>query len=125
MPKFFICKNHCRNLVELIEDKGGPMVCCGEKMTELTPNTVEASKEKHLPAVSFSGDTLTVNVGSVPHPMGEDHYISFVFVETANGGQRKLLKIGSEPTCKFAFADDKPIAAYAYCNLHGMWKTEL
>jgi len=94
-------------------------------MTELIPNTVEASAEKHLPAVTVSGDTLIVNIGSTPHPMESAHYISFVYVETASGGQRKCLKIGSAPTCTFSFIEDKPIAVYAYCNLHGMWKTEL
>ena len=123
-PKFYLCKL-CGNLLGLIENKGGAMTCCGQPVTELVPNTVEASLEKHLPVASLSGDTLTVNVGSAPHPMGEDHYIGFVFVETENGGQRKYLKIGGEPTCKFVFTGDKPTAVYAYCNLHGMWKSAL
>ena len=121
-PRFFIC-GRCGNLIGVIENKGGLLVCCGQNMTELVPNTVEASQEKHLPAVSMSGDAMAVSVGSAPHPMGEDHYISFVYVETENGGQRKHLKIGGEPICKFTFIDDKPIAVYAYCNLHGLWKT--
>ena len=122
--KFFICK-HCGNLVGLIEDRGVPLVCCGEAMSELVANTVEASTEKHLPDVTVSGDSMTVKIGSVPHPMEEEHYISFVFVETEQGGQRKLFKSGAAPQLKFCFVDDKPIAVYAYCNLHGMWKTEV
>ena len=122
--KFYICKN-CGNMVGLIEDKGIPMVCCGEVMTEIVANTVEASVEKHLPSVTVSGDSLTVKVGSVPHPMEEAHHISFVYIETDRGGQRKCLKIGEEPKFTFTFSDDKPIAVYAYCNLHGMWKTEV
>ena len=121
--KFFICK-HCGNLTGLIEDKGIPMVCCGEKMDELVPNTVEASTEKHLPAVTVSGDSMVVRVGSAPHPMEDRHHIAFVYVETGRGGQRKCLKIGEEPKVVFRFSDDEPAAVYAYCNLHGLWKTE-
>ena len=101
------------------------MVCCGGKMAELKPNTVEASTEKHLPAVTAAGDVLEVQVGSVPHPMEEDHFIGFVYAETGKGGQRKCLKAGEEPKLAFGFCEDKPVAAYAYCNLHGLWKTEI
>ena len=112
-------------MIGLIEDKGVPMVCCGEEMAELVANTVEASLEKHLPDISLSGDSVNVKVGSVPHPMEEAHHISFVYVETERGGQRKCLKIGEEPQTSFVFSDDKPVAVFAYCNLHGMWKTEI
>ena len=122
--KFYICK-HCGNMVGLIRDEGVPMVCCGENMTELVPNTVEASVEKHLPVVTVNGDAITVAVGGAPHPMEEAHHITFIYVETERGGQRKCLKVGEEPKLSFAFSDDKPIAVYAYCNLHGLWKTEL
>jgi len=122
--KFYICK-HCGNMVGLIDDKGVPMVCCGENMTELVSNTVEASVEKHLPAVNVSGGSLSVQVGSTPHPMENEHHIVFVYVETERGGQRKCLKVGEEPKLTFSFVDDKPIAVYAYCNIHGMWKTEI
>ncbi|MCL2019525.1 MAG: desulfoferrodoxin [Oscillospiraceae bacterium] len=122
--KFFICK-HCGNLIGLIDNKGVPMSCCGEKMTELVPNTVEASTEKHLPVAAVSGNSINVKIGSVAHPMEEKHYIQFVYIETERGGQRKCLKIGEEPDLTFCFADDKPVAVYAYCNLHGLWKTAL
>ena len=122
--KFFRCRR-CGNLVGLINDGGAPMICCGEKMVELEPNTVEASGEKHLPDVTVSGNSISVQIGSVAHPMENDHHITFVYVETENGGQRKLLKIGDEPKASFAFSDDKPLAVYAYCNLHGLWKTEI
>ena len=122
--KFFICK-HCGNMIGLINDEGVPMICCGEKMTELFPNTVEASTEKHLPDVQVSGDSICVQVGSAPHPMEEGHHITFVYVETECGGQRKCLKMGSEPKLSFSFVDDKPVAVFAYCNLHGLWKTVL
>ena len=122
--KFFICK-HCGNLIGMIENKGVPMICCGEEMTELVPNTVEASMEKHLPVVTVSGNTIEVTVGSVLHPMEEAHHIDFIYVETEHGGQRKCLKVGQTPKAVFSFEEDKPKAVYAYCNLHGLWKTEI
>ena len=122
--KFFICER-CGNIIGLIKDSGVPMICCGEKMSELVANTVEASAEKHLPDVNISGDSMKVQVGSVLHPMEEGHHIAFVYVETEKGGQRKSLKIGEDPKTSFAFSDDKPVAVYEYCNLHGLWKTEI
>jgi len=122
--KFFICK-HCGNLTGSIINKGVPMMCCGEKMAELVPNTVEASTEKHLPVVTVSENRLNVVVGSTAHPMEEAHHITFVYVETERGGQRKCLKVGEEPKLDFCLINDKPIAVYAYCNLHGLWKTDI
>ena len=122
--KFFIC-NKCKNLIGLIEGKGIPMVCCGDKMPELVPNTVDASSEKHLPEIVVVGNNVKVQVGSVVHPMVDEHYVHFIYVETEHGGQRKCLKPGSEPIAEFSFMNDKPIAVYGYCNLHGLWKTEV
>ena len=122
--KFFICKR-CGNMFGLIHDSGVPIICCGEKVSELVPNTVEASKEKHLPAIEVSGDRINVQIGSVLHPMEKEHHITFVYLETEHGGQRKSLKVGDEPKVSFVVANDKPVAAYAYCNLHGFWKTEI
>lgn len=122
--KFFVCK-HCGNFVGMVSDKGVPLVCCGEKMQELVPNTVEASNEKHLPDVKVTGDTVEVQVGSVPHPMEEKHHITFIYLQTEHGGQRKGLKVGGEPKAVFKLVDDKAVAVYEYCNLHGLWKTEI
>ena len=123
--KFFICK-HCGNLIGSIKDVGVPMACCGENMIELEANTVEASTEKHLPVVAASGDgAISVKVGSAPHPMEGAHHIVFVYVQTEHGGQRKCLKAGEKPDLSFSFIDDKPVAVFAYCNLHGLWKTEI
>ena len=121
---FFICK-HCGNMVGLIDNHGVPMVCCGEKMAELIPNTVDASTEKHLPQVEISNDIITVQVGSIPHPMEDAHNIHFIYVETERGGQRKCLKMGEAPKTVFCVCDDKPVAVYAYCNLHGLWKAKI
>ena len=122
--KFYICK-HCGNIITKIEDSTVPVVCCGEKMSELVPNTVEASVEKHLPVASVEGNVVNVSVGSVAHPMAEEHHIGWVYLETCCGGQIKSLPVGVEPTVSFAVNGEKPLAVYAYCNLHGLWKTEL
>lgn len=122
--KFYICR-HCGNLIGMIHNAGVPMVCCGEVMEDLKPNTVEASNEKHIPVVKIDGDSVIVEVGSVEHPMAEEHYIEWVYVEFENGGMRKILKPGDKPTVSFCFGNDKPVAVYAYCNLHGLWKTTL
>ena len=122
--KFYICRT-CGNIIEKINDSGVPVVCCGKPMEELVPNTVEASNEKHLPAVTIEDGAINVNVGSVDHPMADEHYIEWVYVETEKGGQRKYLKPGEEPNVTFSLGDDKAVAVYAYCNLHGLWKTEV
>ena len=122
--KFYICPD-CGALVEMIHDSGIAPACCGMKMDELRPNTVEASGEKHIPAVTIEDDVVTVNVGSVDHPMETVHFIEWVYLKTEQGGQRKYMKPGQAPKVTFHLGDDKPLAVYAYCNLHGLWKTEL
>ena len=122
--KFYHC-SHCGLIVESVRDSVVTPVCCGVKMEELLPNTVEASGEKHIPAVTVEGNVVTVNVGSVDHPMQDVHYIEWVQLVTEHGVQRKSLVPGQAPKVIFTLADDKPLAVYAYCNLHGLWKTEL
>jgi len=122
--KFFICE-HCGNLIGVINDAGVPMVCCGQKMTQLIPGTVEASAEKHIPVVTVDGNKVKVEIGSVAHPMAEEHSILWVYLQTDKGGQRKNLAVGEAPVAEFALYDEKPVAAYAYCNLHGLWKAEI
>ena len=101
------------------------MMCCGQKMTKLEPGVVEASQEKHIPVVTVEGSTVTVTVGSVEHPMTQEHSILWVYLQTDRGGQRKCLEVGKVPTLTFALSDEKAVAVYAYCNLHGLWKTEI
>ena len=122
--KFYICEK-CGNLVGKIHDSGVPLVCCGQKMTRLEAGVVEASREKHIPVVELGDGRVTVSVGSVIHPMTEEHSISWIYLETDKGGQRKSLSPGEEPKVTFAIQDEKPIAVYAYCNLHGLWKSEI
>lgn len=123
-PKFYICR-HCGNLVGMIHDAGVPMMCCGQKMETLVPNTTEAAGEKHLPVVKVDGSKITINVGEVDHPMQEEHYIEWIYVQTENGGRRKALKPGDAPNVTVCIDDDKAVAVYAYCNLHGLWMTEI
>ena len=122
--KFYICKT-CGNLVGKIDDGRVPMMCCGENMEELVPNTVDASHEKHLPVYEFNNGKLEVRVGSNLHPMIGEHNIAWVYVETAKGGQRKSLEVNKDPVVTFTFIEDEPVAIFAYCNLHGLWKTEI
>lgn len=122
--KFYIC-THCGNIIEKIHDAGVPVVCCGQNMDELVPNTVEASGEKHIPAVSVKDGIVEVNVGTVDHPMVDVHWIEWVQLQTDKGSRRHYLNPGEAPNVKFLLGDEKPVAVYAYCNLHGLWKTEL
>jgi len=122
--KFYICP-HCGNIVEMVHDAGVKPFCCGQKMNELVPNTVEASGEKHIPEVKVDGNVVEVNVGSVDHPMVDVHWIEWVQLVTDQGSSRKWLNPGQAPHVKFLLDGEKPLAVYAYCNLHGLWKTEL
>ena len=122
--KFYICK-HCGNIIGMIESSGVNPVCCGDKMTELVPNTTDASQEKHVPVIKIDGNKVTVDVGSAPHPMTEEHHISWVYLMTENGGQRKNLDHTGTPSASFMLTDDdKLVSAFAYCNLHGLWKAD-
>lgn len=122
--RFYICE-HCGNIVGMVHDGGVSLMCCGQKMKQLEPGTVEASTEKHIPVVTVEGNIVTVKIGSVAHPMAEEHHIAWVYLQTDIGGQRKCLAVGSEPVVTFALTDEKPVAVYAYCNLHGLWKTDI
>ena len=122
--KFYICK-HCGNIIAKVKDSGVPVVCCGEKMAELVPGTTDAAVEKHVPVYEVKDGKVYVTVGSVEHPMLPEHYIEWVSLQTKQGNQRKCLKPGEAPKVYFLLAGEKPLAVYAYCNLHGLWKTEL
>ena len=120
--RFFICKR-CGNIVAMVKSSGVPIMCCGAKMEEIVPGTSDASLEKHVPVISINGRLVTVKVGSVAHPMAEEHYIEWISLQTKTGNQRKLLKPGDAPEVTFALVEgDEVEAAYAYCNLHGLWK---
>ena len=123
--KFFVCER-CGNLVELVEHGGGQLVCCGQKMTCLEAGVVEASREKHIPVVSVSENAVHVSVGSVAHPMSAEHNIGWVYLVTDKGIQRKALAKDGAPEADFVLSDGEvALAAYAWCNLHGLWKAEI
>lgn len=122
--KFYICR-HCGNLVEMVHTGGGQLVCCGDPMEELKANTVDASQEKHVPVVTVEGDTVKVAVGAVAHPMLEEHFIQWIYLKTEHGALRHELKPGEAPEATFCLNGEKALAAYEYCNLHGLWKKEL
>ena len=120
--RFFICE-HCGNTIEMIKDKGVPVMCCGQKMTEIIPGTSDGALEKHVPVFSVDGNKVSVTVGEVEHPMLEAHYIEWIAVETSKGFQRKMLKPQETPKAEFFITEDESVeAVYAYCNLHGLWK---
>ena len=122
--RFYICE-HCGNIIGIVHNAGVPMMCCGQKMTKLEPGTIEASTEKHIPVVTVDGNVVKVEIGAVAHPMTEEHSILWVYLQTNKGGQRKCLEAGEAPNVNFALADEKPLAVYAYCNLHGLWKADI
>ena len=123
--KFYKC-NTCGNVITKLVDSGVPVMCCGEKMQELVPGSVDAATEKHVPAVTVDGNVVKVKVGEVEHPMLDEHYIQFVVVETKSGSMCHTFAPGDKPECEFELAaGDKAVAVYEYCNLHGLWVKEL
>lgn len=122
MEKYYICER-CGNIVAMVKDVGVPIMCCGQKMKELIPGTTDAAQEKHVPTYKVEDGKVYVTVGSVEHPMLDNHYIEWVTLETAQGVQRKELKPGDKPQVCFALSEgDEVKGVYAYCNLHSLWK---
>lgn len=120
--KFYRCKK-CGQIVAIVNETKAPLMCCGEKMEEIVPGTVDASLEKHVPVVEVKDNLVTVTVGSVEHPMMDEHYIQWIAIKTKNGNQRKVLKPGDAPKAVFAIVEgDEVEEVYEYCNLHGLWK---
>ena len=99
-------------------------MCCGQKMTELVPGITDGAHEKHVPVVSINGDNVVVEVGSVEHPMVEEHYIQWIVIETTKGNHKVKLEYTDKPRAEFKLANGETfVAAYEYCNLHGLWKS--
>lgn len=120
--KFYRCAK-CGQMVAIVEKKGCPIMCCGQPMEEVVAGTTDASVEKHVPVIKQEGNLVTVTVGAVEHPMVEEHYIEWIALQTKQGNQRKKLNPGDKPEAVFALVDgDEVVAAYAYCNLHSLWK---
>jgi len=113
----------CGNIVELFISGGGPLACCGEPMILKEENTVDASREKHVPVIEKGDGKVTVKVGAVPHPMEEAHYIQWIEIIDDGKISRQMLKPGQAPEASFCVKSDK-VVAREYCNLHGHWKAE-
>jgi len=121
--KFYKCEKCGKILEEVQESKCEMLQCCNQAMTIMTANTSDGAMEKHVPVIEQNGNIVTVTVGSVEHPMLPEHFIQWIVLETETGNQRKELKPGEKPQAVFALTDgDKVVAAYEYCNLHGLWK---
>ena len=110
----------CGNLVSVVHGAGGSLVCCGQDMVHLKGNTTDAAVEKHVPVISKEGNTVTITVGKVPHPMEEKHFIEVIGVLTEAKLYRAYLKPGDKPEATFE-VDGAVKCARAYCNLHGLW----
>jgi len=114
----------CGNIVEVLHEGTGELVCCGEPMKLLKENTVDASLEKHVPVIEKTKKGIIVKVGSIPHPMEEKHYIEFIEVITKdNKSDKKFLSPGDKSEAEFCISIDNVLFAREYCNLHGLWKS--
>jgi superoxide reductase len=111
----------CGNIVEVEHGGVGELVCCGEPMTLIKANTVDAAKEKHVPVIEKKEGGYQVTVGSVPHPMTEEHHIEWIELIADGKAYREFLEVGREPTAFFCI-EAAEVSAREYCNLHGMWK---
>ena len=123
--EFYICKK-CGNIIEKLNDAGVPVSCCGEHMSLIKPNTTDAANEKHVPVATVDGSKVSVVVGSVEHPMEEKHWIKWIYLETDKGRHRYNLNPGDKPKAVFTIGkDEKPLAVYEFCNLHGVWAAKI
>ena len=112
--KFYVCE-HCGNIIEYVKNAGVPVMCCGQKMTELIPGTSDGAHEKHVPVITVDGDKVIVEVGSIEHPMVEAHYIQWIAIETKKGSQRVKLEYTDKPRAEFKLVDqDEVVAAYEW-----------
>lgn len=126
--KFLRCKK-CGTTIAFIVGDGDNVQCCGEEMSLLHPKDADGAKEKHLPKVSRHEGAVRVDVGEISHPMGSEHFIEWIYLQTKRGGQFVRLNPDEEPRATFGVSAeepaDEPIAVYSYCNNHGLWKVEV
>ena len=121
--KFYRCPI-CGKIIAIVDAKPGiPTICCGRPMEELEPNTQDGAYEKHIPVYEVKDNVLTVKVGSVEHPMMDNHYIQWIAVQTNMGNKRAMLKPGEKPEARFALLPgEEVVAVLEYCNLHGLYQ---
>jgi superoxide reductase len=113
----------CGNIVEVLHEGPGELVCCGQPMKLMEENTVDAAKEKHVPVIEKTAEGVIVKLGSIPHPMEEKHYIEWIELIAEGKVYRAFLKPGEKPEAHFQVKANT-MHARAYCNLHGHWKSE-
>ena len=124
MLKFYKCA-HCGQIVLKVKETAVPVVCCGQPMQQLLPNTTDAANEKHVPVVSVNGNVVKVAVGEVEHPMLDVHYIEWIILETNLGYHQAKLNPGQKPEATFVLNEgEEVVKAYEYCNLHSLWATK-
>ena len=117
---------HCGNIIEMIEDHGVPVICCGEPMKAFKAGESDGASEKHVPVVQVEGDVVRASVGEVAHPMTEEHHIAFIWLVTDKGVHRAVLNHTGAPEAVFRLAEgEKAEVVYEFCNLHGLWKKAL
>jgi superoxide reductase len=121
MTKIYRC-NACGNIVELLHEGKGTLVCCGQDMDLLEPNTTDAAEEKHVPVIEKTENGIKVKVGSVAHPMETEHFIEWIEISVDGKVDRQFLKPGDAPEAEFPVLGENMVAR-AYCNLHGLWKS--
>ena len=122
----FLISEDNQDIVEVLASNVCEITCDNKPMKELVPNSTNAAQEKHVPVATVEGNKVVVNVGSVDHPMVAEHWIQWVYLETDKGGHRKVLNHGEKPHVVFALTEDeKALAVYEYCNLHGLWVAKL
>lgn len=113
----------CGNIVEVVHAAAGQLVCCNQPMTLLAENTTDAATEKHVPVVELADGSTKVTVGSVAHPMADEHYIEWIELLIGERVFRTYLSPGDSPEAVFKVVADGTVAR-EYCNLHGLWRTE-
>ena len=118
--QIYLCEI-CGNMVEVVQNGAGTLVCCGEDMTLLEERTADATKEKHVPVIEKTSDGVKVKVGSVPHPMADAHYIEWIEIIADGKVYCQILKPGDEPEATFCI-DAEKITAREHCSIHGLWK---
>lgn len=114
----------CGNIVEVVHEGAGELVCCGQPMNLMDENSVDAATEKHVPVIEKTDNGIIVKVGSVDHPMADDHYIEWIEVQNGPWSQKKFLKPGEKPQAEFFVPFNENLVARSYCNLHGLWKSK-
>ena len=112
----------CGNMVEMVHSSAGQLVCCGQPMKVMAENTVDASKEKHIPVIEHLANGVKVTIGSIAHPMEEKHYIEWIELLVGDTVLRQYLKPGAPPVAFFEGVTAKQVVAHEFCNLHGLWK---